>query len=162
MAFCNITGRHLNSLVKTRSSAVVSSAEAKWNVAKLDVDSILKEVKFNSDGLVPAIAQQFDSGEVLMMAWMSTESIVETLKSRRAVFFSRSRKKLWRKGDTSGQYQHVHDFKLDCDGDTVLLTVDQLGVACHTGRRSCFYLAVRDDGLEEILPVVIDPDELYS
>ncbi|KAJ8906568.1 hypothetical protein NDN08_003061 [Rhodosorus marinus] len=162
MAFCSITGKSLNVLVKTRRSVEVSLVESKWNLAKLDVDSILKEVKFNSDGLVPAIAQQFDSGEVLMMAWMTAESIRETLKSNRAVYYSRSRKELWRKGDTSGQHQHVHDFKIDCDGDTVLLTVDQLGVACHTGRRSCFYLGVRDNGLEEIAPVVIDPDKLYS
>uniref|UniRef100_A0A7S2ZKD9 Histidine biosynthesis bifunctional protein HisIE n=1 Tax=Rhodosorus marinus TaxID=101924 RepID=A0A7S2ZKD9_9RHOD len=162
MAFCNITGKSLNSGVKARRSAVVSAVEPKWNLAKLDVDAILKEVKFNADGLVPAIAQQFDSGEVLMMAWMSAESIVETLKSNRAVYYSRSRKELWRKGDTSGQHQHVHDFQVDCDGDTILLTVDQLGVACHTGRRSCFYFAVRDNGLEEILPVVIDPKKLYS
>jgi len=89
MAFCNITGKSLNSGVKARRSAVVSAVEPKWNLAKLDVDAILKEVKFNADGLVPAIAQQFDSGEVLMMAWMSAESIVETLKSNRAVYYSR-------------------------------------------------------------------------
>jgi phosphoribosyl-AMP cyclohydrolase len=101
-------------------------------------------LKFNADGLVPAIAQQFDSGEVLMMAWMNAESIAETLATGRVCYWSRSRGKLWRKGESSGQVQTLKDFRWDCDGDTLLLLVDQIGVACHTGRRNCFYNAWRD------------------
>lgn len=98
----------------------------------------LARVKFNADGLVPAIAQQFDTGEVLMLAWMNAESLELTLTSGRAVYWSRSRQELWRKGDTSGHEQQVKEVRLDCDADTVLLKVDQRGAACHTGDRTCF------------------------
>ncbi len=125
-------------------------------------DPILAAIKFDAAGLVPAIAQQFDTGEVLMMAWMNAEAVMETLATGRVCYFSRSRGRLWRKGETSGQQQILQDFRLDCDGDTVLLLVDQAGVACHTGRRSCFYLAARDGGWVEIAAPLVAPDELYG
>ncbi len=111
---------------------------------------ILAQVKFNADGLVPAIAQQHDSGEVLMMAWMNRESIAETLETARVCYWSRSRTTLWRKGETSGHAQSLVEMRLDCDGDTLLLLVDQTGPACHTNRRNCFYRAVRDGELVTI------------
>ncbi|MCC7281331.1 MAG: phosphoribosyl-AMP cyclohydrolase, partial [Acetobacteraceae bacterium] len=103
--------------------------------------ALLAAVRFGPDGLVPAIAQAHGSGEVLMLAWMNAEALEATIRTGRATYFSRSRKGLWRKGETSGQVQHVRDIRLDCDGDAVLLLVDQVGVACHTGRRSCFFRA---------------------
>ncbi len=119
-------------------------------------------LRTNADGLVPAIAQQHDSGEVLMMAWMNREALAETLSTGRVCYWSRSRAGLWRKGERSGQVQKLIDLRIDCDGDTLLLLVDQTGVACHTGRRSCFYLQVEDGELKEILPVVRDPADLYG
>ncbi len=104
-------------------------------------------VAFNRDGLVPAIAQQFDSGEVLMLAWMNRTALDETLRTGRAVYWSRSRGELWRKGESSGHQQQLVELRLDCDGDTVLLLVDQAGPACHTGRRHCFYHRVDGDRL---------------
>lgn len=111
----------------------------------LSWDAVLTEIPFNSDGLLPAIAQQHDSGEVLMLAWMNREAILETLSTGRVCYWSRSRQRLWRKGETSGHYQTLHELRLDCDGDTLLLLVDQHGPACHTRRRSCFYHAVRGE-----------------
>ena len=99
----------------------------------------LAEVRFNEAGLVPAVAQAHDTGEVLMMAWMNRESLEETLRTGRACYWSRSRRAFWRKGDTSGHIQQVRECRLDCDGDTVLLLVEQTGPACHTGARSCFF-----------------------
>ncbi|MFD2673867.1 phosphoribosyl-AMP cyclohydrolase [Gulosibacter bifidus] len=112
-----------------------------------DIDAIIAQVRFNDQGLVPAIAQQFDTREVLMMAWMNAESIRRSLVEQRAVYWSRSRQELWRKGDTSGAAQQLHGFAVDCDADTVLLQVDQTGAACHTGTRTCWdgdTLAVSD------------------
>jgi phosphoribosyl-AMP cyclohydrolase len=94
---------------------------------------------WNDDGLIPAIAQDAMSGEVLMLAWMNAESLALTLQEKRAVYWSRSRQALWRKGDTSGHTQTVVDIRLDCDGDTLLLKVNQIGGACHTGRETCFF-----------------------
>ena len=111
---------------------------------KETIGRLLDQLTFNNEGLIPAIAQQFDSGEVLMLAWMSPESIEATLKEERVVYWSRSRRKLWRKGETSGHVQTLMEFRWDCDNDTVLLQVDQSGVACHTGRRNCFFNSVRD------------------
>jgi len=119
-------------------------------------------IKFNADGLVPAIAQQYDSGEVLMMAWMNAESIAETLATGRVCYWSRSRAKLWRKGESSGQVQTLKDFRWDCDGDTLLLLVNQIGVACHTGRRNCFYNALRNGEPAVIAEVEISPETLYG
>ena len=124
--------------------------------------SILAALAFDANGLIPAIAQQHDTGEVLMMAWMSRESIAETLSTGQVCYFSRSRNKLWRKGETSGQQQNLIELRLDCDGDTILLLVDQQGVACHTGRRDCFYRAARDGALIEIADPLISPDKLYG
>ena len=122
----------------------------------------LDAIAWNDDGLVPAIAQQHDSGEVLMMAWMSRDAVAETLATGRVCYYSRSRGALWRKGETSGQIQELVELRLDCDGDTLLLAVEQTGVACHTGRRSCFFRAVRGDGLATMAGVEIDPAELYG
>ena len=124
--------------------------------------SLQSEIKFDQKGLVPAIAQQFDTGEVLMMAWMNAESIAETLETGRVCYWSRSRQSLWRKGETSGQVQALKELRLDCDGDTILLSVDQTGVACHTGRRNCFYRAFRDGELVTTAEVETDPKELYG
>ena len=123
---------------------------------------VLTAIAFDADGLVPVIAQQHDTGEVLMMAWMNREAIAETLRTGQACYWSRSRNRLWRKGEKSGQSQRLVEFRIDCDNDTVLLRVDQTGVACHTGRRSCFFRAVRDGRLEIISEVEIDPETLYE
>jgi phosphoribosyl-AMP cyclohydrolase len=117
---------------------------------------------FDADGLIPAIAQQHDTGEVLMMAWMNRESIGETLQGKRVVYWSRSRKSLWRKGDSSGQVQHLIELRVDCDRDCLLLLVDQIGVACHTGRRNCFFTAIRDNNPMVVADVIIDPSNLYK
>jgi Phosphoribosyl-AMP cyclohydrolase len=126
-----------------------------------DPAGALAAIRFNEDGLVAAIAQQHDSGEVLMMAWMNRDAVAETLETGRVCYWSRSRKGLWRKGETSGQQQRLKEFLIDCDGDTILLKVDQDGVACHTGRRTCFYTAARPEGLVEVEKVRIAPEELY-
>ena len=126
------------------------------------IDSVIGALAFNGDGLVPAIAQQADSGEVLMVAWMNADAVRETLRTGRVCYWSRSRQALWRKGETSGQVQELLEFRWDCDADTILLQVDQTGVACHTGRRNCFFNAVRDGTVEIIAEVETDPDELYS
>ncbi|MDR3517752.1 MAG: phosphoribosyl-AMP cyclohydrolase [Azospirillaceae bacterium] len=131
------------------------------------IETLLAAVQFNGDGLVAAIAQQVDSGEVLMLAWMNAEALIETVTTNRVCYWSRSRGRLWRKGETSGQIQRLISLRIDCDGDTVLLLVDQTGVACHTGRRSCFYrafdpAAAPDAALGEIAPVIADPDQLYG
>ena len=101
--------------------------------------SLATAVIFDANGLVPAVAQQHDTGEVLMMAWMNREALAETLATGRVCYWSRTRGALWRKGETSGQVQRLVELRLDCDGDTLLLRVAQTGVACHTGRRSCFF-----------------------
>ncbi|MDX1710017.1 MAG: phosphoribosyl-AMP cyclohydrolase [Rhodovibrionaceae bacterium] len=119
-------------------------------------------VAFDADGLVPAIAQDADSGEVLMMAWMNADSLAETLATGQVCYWSRSRRALWRKGESSGQTQHLVELGVDCDGDTLLLRVAQKGVACHTGRRSCFYRVWRDGRLQTVMEVEVDPDELYG
>ena len=125
-------------------------------------DELEAALAFDHNGLVPAIAQQHDSGEVLMMAWMNRAAVAETLATGRVCYWSRSRGQLWRKGETSGQVQRLIAFGVDCDGDTLLLQVDQTGVACHTGRRSCFFRAWREDGLEETQAVEVDPAKLYG
>ena len=124
-------------------------------------DALLAAIKPDATGLIPAIAQQHDTGEVLMMAWMNAESLAETLTTGRVCYYSRSRKALWRKGETSGQVQTLVDLRLDGDGDTLLLLVDQQGVACHTGRRNCFYRAPRGDALANIAEPLMDPEALY-
>ena len=106
---------------------------------KISVEDFIGNVRFNHDGLVPVIAQQFDSGEVLMMAWMNEEALKETIRTNRMCYFSRSRQQLWRKGETSGHTQKLMELRIDCDGDTFLALIDQTGAACHTNNRSCFY-----------------------
>ena len=123
---------------------------------------IIDAIAFGADGLVPAIAQQHDSGEVLMVAWMNADAVAETLDTGRICYWARSRKELWRKGERSGQIQRLIEMRLDCDADTLLLLVDQTGVACHTGRRNCFFRAVRGGKLVTIAEVEIDPKELYG
>jgi phosphoribosyl-AMP cyclohydrolase len=122
----------------------------------------LAAIAFDANGLVPAIAQQHDTGEVLMMAWMNREAVEETLATGQVCYFSRSRGRLWRKGETSGQVQRLVELRVDCDGDTLLLLVDQTGVACHTGRRNCFFRAARDGVLVEIAAPEVAPETLYG
>src|SRR5271168_3247089 len=127
-----------------------------------DAAEVLAALTFDRDGLVAAVAQQHDTGEVLMLAWMNREAVEETLATGRVCYFSRSRQKLWRKGESSGQVQRLIELRVDCDGDTLLLLVDQTGVACHTGRRSCFYRAARGGDLVTIAEVQVDPKTLYG
>lgn len=122
----------------------------------------LDALRWNADGLLPAIAQQYDSGEVLMLAWMNRESLDLTLTTGRVCYWSRSRRALWRKGESSGQVQILKELRFDCDGDTVLIRVDQQGPACHTGRRDCFYNRVDGDRVIVDKSVLIDPAKLYS
>ncbi len=128
----------------------------------IDPAPALDALAFDQNGLVAAIAQQHDTGEVLMMAWMNREAVEETLRTGQAVYYSRSRKKLWRKGESSGQTQKLVEFLVDCDGDTILLKVDQVGVACHTGHRNCFFRSLGADGFDEIAPVLVPPEQLYG
>lgn len=123
---------------------------------------LFSELNVNADGLVPAIAQQHDTGEVLMMAWMNRESLEETLRTGRVCYWSRSRRRLWRKGESSGQTQRLIELRIDCDGDTLLVLVEQTGPACHTGQRSCFYRAVRDEQIVTLSEPLIDPAQLYQ
>lgn len=128
----------------------------------LSLAEALPQLPWNELGLLPAIAQQHDSKEVLMMAWMNRASLEETIKTGRVCYFSRSRQQLWRKGEISGQTQALKEMRFDCDGDTILLMVDQLGSACHTGRRQCFYNLVKDDQLVVDSEPLIDPSVLYG
>jgi phosphoribosyl-AMP cyclohydrolase len=126
------------------------------------IERALAEIRFGADGLVTAIAQQHDTGEVLMVAWMNRDAVRVTLTESQACYWSRSRGALWRKGETSGQVQQLRELRLDCDGDAVLLLVEQTGVACHTGRRSCFFRAWRDGDWAPIAEPEIDPQALYG
>ena len=128
----------------------------------LPLADVLDALPWNVDGLLPAIAQQYDSDEVLMLAWMNRAALDETLRTGRVCYWSRSRRALWRKGESSGQVQMLKELRLDCDGDTFLLRVDQTGPACHTGRRDCFYNRVDGDRVVVDRAVQIDPAELYG
>lgn len=143
---------------------VVMEQDTKQSKAerKKAAEAALAAIRFNADGLVPAIAQEARSGEVLMLAWMNADAVRATFETGQAHYYSRSRKKLWRKGESSGQGQTLHDFRVDCDGDTVLLSVEQTGVACHTGRHTCFFRAPRGTELKEIVPVTVAPEKLYG
>jgi phosphoribosyl-AMP cyclohydrolase len=125
----------------------------------------LDSIKWDRDGLVPVIAQEAASGDVLMFAWMNREALAATALSRQAVYWSRSRQRLWRKGEESGHAQQVHDIRIDCDNDVVLLKVTQLGhepgIACHTGRHSCFFQRYEDGHWRAVEPVLKDPGSIY-
>lgn len=123
----------------------------------------LDEVKWTSDGLVPAIAQDAASGKLLMMAWMNREALAETAATGFAVYYSRSRGKLWHKGEESGHQQVVSELRLDCDNDVILMLVEQKGgIACHTGRESCFYKRFQDGEWQAVEPVLKDPKDIYK
>ncbi len=126
----------------------------------------LNDVRWDDNGLVPVIAQEKDSGDVLMFAWMNREALTRTAELGEAVYFSRSRKRLWHKGEESGHTQKVHEIRLDCDNDVILLRVTQLGhtpgIACHTGRHSCFYSVLKDGVWTAQDPVLKDPNTIYS
>ena len=123
----------------------------------------LDQVKWTDDGLVPAIAQEAGTGRVLMFAWMNREALALTAETGHAVYWSRSRGRLWHKGEESGHQQQVHDIRIDCDNDVILLTVEQEGgIACHTGRKSCFYKKLQDNQWVEVDPVLKDPDQIYG
>lgn len=127
------------------------------------MQTYLDEIKWTADGLIPAIAQDAASGRVLMMAWMNAQALELTVQTGRAVYWSRSRQKLWHKGESSGHEQHVKDIQLDCDADVIILQVEQRGgIACHTGRESCFYRSLRDGQWQPVEPVLRDPKEIYS
>jgi phosphoribosyl-AMP cyclohydrolase len=122
----------------------------------------LDEIKWTEDGLVPAIAQDAESGKVLMMAWMNRESLALSVQEGRAIYWSRSRGKLWRKGEESGHVQTLKDIRLDCDNDVILLSVEQIGgIACHTGRERCFYKQLQGDKWVAVEDVIKDPSEIY-
>jgi phosphoribosyl-AMP cyclohydrolase len=126
----------------------------------------LDQIKWDAQGLVPVIAQENATGDVLMFAWMNREALQKTAELKRAVYFSRSRNKLWFKGEESGHVQQVHDIRLDCDNDVVLLKVTQLGhepgIACHTGRHSCFFQSLQDGQWQALDPVLKDPETIYK
>lgn len=141
------------------SSAVTVSSSANLET---DVNDWLDQVRWNDDGLVPVIAQEQGSGKVLMMAWMNREALQRTVKEGRAIYWSRSRGKLWRKGEDSGHVQLIKDIRLDCDDDVILLSVEQLGgIACHTGRHACFFQQLRDDRWVAVEPILKDPAQIY-
>jgi phosphoribosyl-AMP cyclohydrolase len=126
-------------------------------------DAWLDSVKWNAEGLVPAIAQEANTGKVLTLAWMNRDALSATAREKRAVYWSRSRRQLWRKGEESGHVQAVRDIRLDCDSDAVLLIVEQLGgIACHTGRERCFYQQLQDDRWVTVEPVIKSEQEIYG
>lgn len=124
--------------------------------------SYLDDISWNSDGLVPAIAQDADTGVILMMAWMNREAVELTVIENRAIYWSRSRQKLWRKGEESGHVQHLIELRLDCDSDVIMMKVNQVGdIACHTGRQSCFYRVFKDGEWQAVDKVLKDPKDIY-
>ena len=145
----------------TLTSGCARNLFAEENTVTDAIDQALGRINFGPDGLVPAIAQQHDTGEVLMLAWMNRDAVRLTLAEQRVCYWSRSRQALWRKGETSGQIQRLREMRLDCDGDAILLLVEQRGVACHTGRRSCFFRAWRGSEWETFSKPEIDPRRLY-
>ncbi len=132
-------------------------------MTQANAEEWLEQVKWNADGLIPAITQDYTSGRVLTLAWMNRTALQLTCAEGRAVYWSRSRGRLWRKGEQSGHVQEVREIRLDCDHDTLLLRVDQHGgIACHTGRESCFFLQKTESGWEETDPVIKDPAAIYN
>ena len=125
--------------------------------------SLSRDIKWNDQGLVPAIAQDWQTGEVLMLAWMNQQALELSISEGRAIYWSRSRRALWRKGEESGHVQILKELRVDCDGDTVLMKVEQIGgIACHTGRRNCFYRKWQHDGLTVTDDVVLSPEAIYG
>jgi phosphoribosyl-AMP cyclohydrolase len=123
----------------------------------------LDKIQWDENGLVPVIAQEHKTGKVLMFAWMNREALTLTYKSRRAVYWSRSRQKLWHKGEESGHSQLVHEIRLDCDEDVILIDVEQIGgIACHTGRHNCFYKKLEDEQWEIDQPIIKNPEDIYK
>jgi phosphoribosyl-AMP cyclohydrolase len=131
-------------------------------ISEKAIADTLAALAFNTDGLVCAVAQDHATNDVLMVAWMNADSVRETLASGQVCYWSRSRGRRWRKGETSGQTQRLISFRIDCDGDTVLLKVEQTGAACHTGRRTCFYREAGPESLNTIADVMVDPKTLYG
>ncbi len=126
------------------------------------MEAIIKEVKFNEDGLVPVIAQDATDGRVLMLAWANQEALKETIQTGYGTYFSRSRQKLWRKGEESGNRQKISSIQLDCDGDAILYLVEQIGgIACHTGRKSCFYRILKDGRWVVNEAIIRNPEDMY-
>ena len=125
--------------------------------------NFLDKIAWNSDGLVPAIAQDHKTGRILMMAWMNAESLSLTVEEKRAIYWSRSRQKLWRKGEESGHVRHIKEIRLDCDSDVIILTVEQVGgIACHTGRESCFYFVLENGEWKSVDPVIKNQKDIYQ
>ncbi|HEY6130677.1 MAG TPA: phosphoribosyl-AMP cyclohydrolase [Halioglobus sp.] len=123
----------------------------------------LQDIKWNDQGLIPAIAQDWQTGEVLMLAWMNREALQLTIREGRAIYWSRSRQALWRKGEVSGHVQRLKELRIDCDADTVLMKVEQIGgIACHTGRRSCFYQRLDDGAWRVVDDVTKQPEDIYG
>ena len=123
----------------------------------------LEQIKWSQDGLLPAIAQDYKSGRVLMMAWMNRDALEKTVELQRAVYWSRSRQKIWYKGEESGHIQVLHNLQIDCDKDVILMQVEQIGsIACHTGRESCFYSRYENGQWVEVEPVLKDPIKIYK
>ena len=132
-------------------------------MSKTANESWLNKINWSEDGLIPAIAQDAQSGDILMVAWMNRESLKRTVETGEAVYWSRSRKQLWHKGETSGNTQKVKNIRLDCDADVLLLEIEQIGgIACHTGRQSCFFEELRDGQWVVTDPVLKDPREMYG
>ena len=128
-----------------------------------EMSNWLDEIQWNSDGLIPAIAQDYATGQVLMVAWLNRESLALTVKEQRAIYWSRSRQKLWRKGEESGHVQKLHEVRLDCDADVIILRVEQIGgIACHTGRHNCFYRILNNGQWQTVEPVIKDPHDIYQ
>ena len=129
----------------------------------IDMSDWLEQIKWNDDGLVPVMAQDFESGENLMLAWMNREALSETVDTQKVVYWSRSRQKIWRKGEESGHQQLVKEIRLDCDADIIIVKVEHIGgIACHTGSRSCFYKVYKDGQWETVEPVIKDPSQIYK
>lgn len=128
-----------------------------------NLTSALEAVDYNSDGLVPAIAQDAETRDILMMAWMNRDALHETISTGKAVYWSRSRARLWRKGEESGHQQLIREIRLDCDNDVIILLVEQVGgIACHTGRRSCFYRRLEQGEWQVVEHIIKDPADIYS
>ena len=129
----------------------------------IEVSTLATEILWNDQGLIPVIAQDWETGEVLMLAWMNREALQLTITEGRAIYWSRSRQALWRKGEESGHVQRLKELRIDCDADTVLMKVEQVGgIACHTGRRACFYRQLKEDAWHVTDDIIKQPDDIYG